>query len=68
MDSDVKKLQKFPCGVKHNFDNGVIFTEDRKKYDWNCPNCEMKEIINTGRELKDIRMNRKVMCPLLTYE
>jgi hypothetical protein len=61
-------VQKFPCGVKHNFDNGVIFTEDRNKYDWNCSNCEMKESIETGRELKNIRMNKKVMCPLLTYE
>ena len=61
-------MNKFPCGVKHNFNNGVIFTEDRNKYDWNCTNCEMKESISTGKELKDIRINRKVMCPLLTYE
>jgi len=54
--------------VKHNFDNGVIFTEDRNKYDWNCSNCDLKESIETGKELKDIKMNRKVMCPLLTYE
>lgn len=54
--------------MKHNFDNGVIFTEDRNKYDWNCTNCEMKESIDTGKQLKDIKMNRKVMCPLLTYE
>ncbi|MBY8990826.1 MAG: hypothetical protein KGD58_08740 [Candidatus Lokiarchaeota archaeon] len=61
-------MQKFPCGVKHNFSSGAIFTEDRNKYDWNCTNCEMKESIDTSKELKNIQINRKVMCPLLTYE
>jgi len=42
-------LNRFPCGVKHNFNNGVIFTEDRNKYDWNCTNCELKESIKAGK-------------------
>jgi len=54
--------------VKHNFNNGVIFTEDRNKYDWNCTNCELKESIKAGKKLKDFKMSRKVTCPLLTYE
>ncbi|MFW9940063.1 MAG: hypothetical protein ACFFFT_03420 [Candidatus Thorarchaeota archaeon] len=61
-------MNKFPCGVKHNFDNGVIFTEDRNKYDWNCTNCEVKKIIETGKDLKEFKINHKVSCPLLTYE
>lgn len=54
--------------MKHNFNNGVIFTEDRNKYDWNCTNCELKESIKAGKKLKDFKMSRKVTCPLLTYE
>ncbi|MFX1476563.1 MAG: hypothetical protein ACFFCI_00395 [Promethearchaeota archaeon] len=61
-------MNRFPCGVKHNFNTGDVFEKDRKKYDWNCTGCELKEIIEAGKDLKEIKMYRKVRCPLLTYE
>ena len=64
-----QKLNKFPCGVKHNFNSGVIIdSDDRKNYDWNCVSCEVKETILSKEDLKDFRLNGKVHCPLLTYE
>ncbi|MHA2283223.1 MAG: hypothetical protein ACXAC5_20465 [Promethearchaeota archaeon] len=61
-------MNRFPCGVKHNFDSGVVFSEDRNRYDWNCTNCEMKVSFNTLKDLKDFKASGKVNCPLLTYE
>jgi hypothetical protein len=61
-------LNKFPCGVKHNFNNGVIFSEDRNRYDWNCTNCETKVGVNFSKDLKDFKGSGKVTCPLLAYE
>jgi len=60
-------LNKFPCGVKHNFDNGVVFSEDRNRYDWNCTNCEIKESVKTGKVLKDFKASGNVNCPILAY-
>ncbi|MFX1326312.1 MAG: hypothetical protein ACFE8N_15285 [Promethearchaeota archaeon] len=63
-------MNRFPCGVKHNFNTGDIFEKDRKLYGWNCTTCELKMNVETGKELtlKEIKTNRKVLCPLLTYE
>ncbi|MFW9894903.1 MAG: hypothetical protein ACFFDB_06470 [Promethearchaeota archaeon] len=61
-------MNRFPCGVKHNFDNGVVFSEDRNRYDWNCTNCEIKEIVKSGKKLKSFRISGRVNCPILTYE
>ncbi|MFW9823996.1 MAG: hypothetical protein ACFFE4_13715 [Candidatus Thorarchaeota archaeon] len=61
-------MNRFPCGVKHNFDNGVVFLEDRIRYDWNCTNCEIKEIVKSGKELNGFKTSRKVNCPILAYE
>ena len=62
-------MQKFSCGVKHNFDTGVIIdSDDRTKYEWNCSTCELKETILTKEDLEDFKASGKVLCPLLTYE
>ena len=61
-------MNRFPCGVKHNFNTGDVFEKDRKKYNWNCTGCELKESIVTVKDLKEIKIQRKVICPLLTYE
>lgn len=66
---DKKKLRKFSYGVKHNFDTGVIIdSDDRKKYEWNCSTCDLQGKTIIKQDLEDFNMNRKVMCPLLTYE
>jgi hypothetical protein len=64
----VKKVNDFPCGVKHNFDNGVVFSEDRNRYDWNCTNCETKVSVKIDKQLKDFKASGKVSCPILAYE
>ncbi|MFX0000726.1 MAG: hypothetical protein ACFE9Q_08645 [Candidatus Hodarchaeota archaeon] len=62
-------MQKFTCGVKHNFDTGVIIdSDDRKKYAWNCLTCEMQGKTITKEELKEFKTSGRVHCPLLTYE
>ncbi|MFW9827596.1 MAG: hypothetical protein ACFFEY_08395 [Candidatus Thorarchaeota archaeon] len=62
-------MNKFPCGVKHNFNSGVIIkSDDRKNYDWNCVSCELKEKILSKEILKDFKPRGKILCPLLTYE
>ena len=62
-------MQKFKCGVKHNFDSGVIIdSDDRKKYEWNCSTCELKETILSKKDFETFKSSGKVMCPLLTYE
>ncbi|MHA2089072.1 MAG: hypothetical protein ACW972_12395 [Promethearchaeota archaeon] len=61
-------MNRFPCGVKHNFDKGVVFSDDRIRYDWNCINCDIKEMVEAGKDLKDFKTARKVKCPILTYE
>ena len=59
----------FKCGVKHNFNTGVIIkSDDRKKYEWNCSTCEMKETILTKEDLEEFKTSGRVNCPLLTYE
>ena len=58
-----KKLNQFPCGVKHNFNTGDIFEKDRKIYDWNCTSCELKKSIEHGKSLKDFKIDGKVICP-----
>jgi hypothetical protein len=66
---DKKEVNKFPCGVKHNFDSGVIIeSDDRKKYEWNCSTCELKDMTISKDYLKDFKTSGKVGCPLLTYE
>jgi len=62
-------MNKFSCGVKHNFKTGVIIeNDDRKNYEWNCSTCEMKKIILTKQDLEEFKSNGRVICPLLTYE
>ncbi|MFX0135908.1 MAG: hypothetical protein ACFFDN_19860 [Candidatus Hodarchaeota archaeon] len=62
-------MQKFTCGVKHNFDSGVIIdSDDRKKYEWNCSTCELRGKTITKEELKVFKTSGKVNCPILTYE
>ncbi|MFX1390461.1 MAG: hypothetical protein ACFE9Z_10390 [Promethearchaeota archaeon] len=62
-------MQKFTCGVKHNFDSGVVIeNDDRKKYDWNCSTCDYQGKIITKEDFERIKSSGKVMCPLLTYE
>ena len=62
-------MQKFTCGVKHNFDSGVIIeNDDRKTYEWNCSTCDMQGKIITKEALEDFKTSGKVLCPLLTYE
>jgi hypothetical protein len=62
-------MNKFPCGVKHNFDTGVIIeSDDRKKYEWNCSTCYLRETILTKEDFEEFKMNGRVICPLLTYE
>jgi len=62
-------MNKFPCGVKHNFDTGIIIeSDDRRKYEWNCSTCDLKETILTKEDLEDFKASGKVLCPLLTYE
>ncbi|MHA2009210.1 MAG: hypothetical protein ACXACO_18390 [Promethearchaeota archaeon] len=56
------------CSLKHNFNTGDIFSKDRKNYDWNCTNCELKISVESGKELKDLKSNRKTTCPILAYE
>jgi hypothetical protein len=59
----------FKCGVKHNFDTGVIIeSDDRKKYEWNCSTCGMRETILTKEDFEEFKTSGKVVCPLLTYE
>lgn len=62
-------MQKFTCGVKNNFNSGVIIdSDDRKKYEWNCSTCELQGKPIAKEDLEDFKMSGKVMCPLLTYE
>jgi len=62
-------LQKFTCGVKHNFNTGVIVdSDDRKIYDWNCSTCGMERKTLTKEDLEEFKTLGKVNCPLLTYE
>ncbi|TET59097.1 MAG: hypothetical protein E3J52_06680 [Promethearchaeota archaeon] len=62
-------MQKFTCGVKNNFNSGVIIdSDDRKKYEWNCSTCDMQGKTIAKEDLEDFKMSGKVMCPLLTYE
>lgn len=62
-------MNKFSCGVKHNFDTGIIIeSDDRRKYEWNCSTCDLKETILTKEDLEDFKASGKVLCPLLTYE
>jgi hypothetical protein len=62
-------MNKFPCGVKHNFDTGVIIeSDDRKKYEWNCSTYNMKETILTKEDFEEFKTSGRVVCPLLTYE
>jgi len=63
---DYQEVNKFPCGVKHNFDSGVIFKPDRKSYEWNCSTCGIKDV--PKEKIKEFKTSGKVMCPLLTYE
>ena len=65
----VKKMQNFSCGVKHNFDSGVIIkNDDRQRYEWNCSTCQIKGKIITRKDLKKFKTSGRVICPLLTYE
>ena len=62
-------MNKFPCGVKHNFNTGVIIeSDDRKRYEWNCSTCQMKETILAKENLEDFKTRGRVVCPLLSYE
>jgi hypothetical protein len=62
-------MNKFPCGVKHNFNTGIIVqSDDRKNYEWNCSTCELKETILIKEDLENYKTARRVVCPLLTYE
>ena len=63
-----KKLQKFTCGVKHNFDSGVIIDSDDRKNEWNCTTCELQGKTITKEELKVFKTSGKANCPILTYE
>jgi hypothetical protein len=62
-------LQKFTCGVKHNFDTGVIIkNDDRTSYEWNCSTCELKGKSLSKEDLEIYKAGKKVLCPILTYE
>jgi hypothetical protein len=62
-------MNKFPCGVKHNFNTGVIIeSDDRKRYEWNCFTCQLKETILPKESHEDFKTSGKVICPLLSYE
>jgi hypothetical protein len=62
-------MEKFTCGVKHNFNTGVVIkSDDRKTYEWNCSTCDLQGKIITKEEIEDFKTSGKVLCPLLTYE
>ncbi|MFX1574360.1 MAG: hypothetical protein ACFFB0_16590 [Promethearchaeota archaeon] len=61
-----EEVNKFPCGVKHNFDSGIIIkSDDRKNYKWNCSTCNLKLNVITK---EDFKVNGKVLCPILSFE
>ncbi|MFW9970917.1 MAG: hypothetical protein ACFFDF_12030 [Candidatus Odinarchaeota archaeon] len=62
-------MNKFPCGVKHNFNTGVIIkSDDRKKYEWNYSTFKMNENIFDKENLEDFKTSGRVIYPQLSYE
>ncbi|MFX1364997.1 MAG: hypothetical protein ACFFCE_15785 [Promethearchaeota archaeon] len=62
-------MRNFTCGVKHNFNTGVIvLKDDRKNYMWNCSTCGIQEKMEDSEDTKDFKANNKVISPLLSYE
>ncbi len=75
MKKKVIKCEK--CGMLHalyhdcnqiSISHGVVFEDDRKRYDWNCSYTDASNIYKIKESVLDSILNNPKENPLLIYE